>query len=306
MVHTQAVQAVARDPFSLSVDLPPLFGSLNFDTSQLQGCAQLNVADSEGRFATNADVIPVRQHELSQLRTAAQMSTNAASLQRQVVNIIAHATRQSDFTSERSIIHDCVALLYDLQKPTCRVAVAQHALTSLKFKRDLMLQSNLHPNKNLNLMACIDASPHPLHHPRDTEIIESKVMSQCHDADVTREVRRRHRELMYASTASLSQNALRIAQQHRAQAEQQRQRRQQYLNEYHDDVKLRRWQHTASGEILDEQQRRRIRQQQEQENNDRTSTRATATSAELAPAVDDVSDSHITRATCTLSCINSV
>ena len=122
-------------------------------------------------------------------------------------------------------------------------------------------------------MACIDASPHPLHHPRDTEIIESKVMSQCHDADVTREVRRRHRKLIYASTASLSPNALRIAHQHRAQAEQQRQRRQKYLSEYNDDVTLRRWQQTASGEILDEQQRRRVRQQQEQEDNDRAANR---------------------------------
>ena len=44
------------------------------------------------------------------------------------------------------------------------------------------------------------------------------------------------------------------------------------VSEY-DDVTLRRWQQTASGEILDEQQRRRVRQQQEQEDNDRAANR---------------------------------
>ena len=133
------------------------------------------------------------------------MSINAASLQRQLVTIITRATRHSDFASQRTLLYDCATLLHDLQKPTWQVAVAQHVLTSLLFKRDLMLRSNLHPNQHLDLMACIDASPHPLHHPRDTEILEPKVTSQGQDADVTREVRRRHRELMYASTASLSE-----------------------------------------------------------------------------------------------------
>ena len=146
-------------------------------------------------------------------------------------------------------------------------------MTSLLFKRDLMIGSNLHPHENLDLMACIEASPQPLHYQRDAEIHESKVTSQFHDADFTREKRRRHRERMYASTASLSQNALRIAQQHRTQAEQQRQRRQQCLNQHHDDVTLHRSQQTASGEILDDQQSRQARQQQEQEDNERVAIR---------------------------------
>ena len=176
-LRAQAVETVSRDPFDLYVTLPGQFGSLNFDTSQLQGAPYVNVPDVENHFATNYDVVLVRQSEMSQLRTAAQMATNAASLTRQIVELMYTTSPQPASDNQQVIMRDCLAVLNQLQHPQCQLAVAQQTMTSLLMKRDLMMRANLHPNENLDLMACVDASPHPLHHPHDTELLERKVSS---------------------------------------------------------------------------------------------------------------------------------
>ena len=43
-LRAQAVETVSRDPFDLYVPLPGQFGSLNFDTSQLQGAPYVKCA----------------------------------------------------------------------------------------------------------------------------------------------------------------------------------------------------------------------------------------------------------------------
>ena len=93
-LRAQAVETVSRDPFDLYVTLLGQFGSLNFDTSQLQGAPFVNVPDLENHFASNDDVVLVRQSELSQLRTAAQMATNAASLTRHIVELMSTTAQQ--------------------------------------------------------------------------------------------------------------------------------------------------------------------------------------------------------------------
>ena len=141
---------------------------------------------------------------MTQLRTAAQMASNAASLQRQVIDIFDVATRQADINIHQSLTKDCFTVLTDLQRSNCQVTTPQQALTTLIIKSDLIMRSNLHPNKNLPLVVCIDASPHPLHRQHDNELLERFVSSQYPDAEFTTEVRRRHHERMYSSEATLS------------------------------------------------------------------------------------------------------
>ena len=120
-------------------------------------------------------------------------------------------------------------------------------------KRDLMMRTNLHPNENLDLMAYVDASPHPLLHPHDTELLVRKVSSHFHDAEITREVRRRHADRMYASTAQLSAEARALAHRHQAESQRQIELRRQYLQTHQSDVTLRRWKLPASAETADTQ-----------------------------------------------------
>ena len=67
-----SVTAATR-PFNLTILLPGLLGSLNFESSRIQGCPIVQLPNGIGAFPQAKDAVLITKQELQLMKTAAQI-----------------------------------------------------------------------------------------------------------------------------------------------------------------------------------------------------------------------------------------
>ena len=201
----RAMTTAASSPYNITVQLPGKLGSQNTDEALLQGRDMVNLPDQAGFYPTATDVVPMTQHEARQHRVIAQMNAHTTGWEAAVTQKLRGKLTVVDQVEDlRDEVTDTLDFLLQRQRDRVQLSAAHMTLATLIPRRDLMIRCGLLPEKNLLIFTNTEAGVSPLPHPKAEGIVEDEVARQQLDPDTTREVLRRHFDVMYRDEKPLS------------------------------------------------------------------------------------------------------
>ena len=251
-----SVTAATR-PFNVTLPLPGLLGSLNFESSRVQGCPTVQLPDQDGAFPQAKDAVLVTKQELQLMKTAAEMNSNAVSFQSQVVDKLKLTMMETDCMNDiRDHVHESLSALEKVQRAQRKVAAVQQAATTIITKRDLMLRANLNPDDHMDILSASDAHPSTLPNADDDDLLEETESTPWFKPSTVNEIRRRHYTHMFRSERGLSANALKIRRRFPPADEKLRESRIKYLNDNAQRLTLKRTGDVRKAEHPDKLRRR--------------------------------------------------